>query len=1294
MTTFADQYHLEHVRQRLWSNREYGRAAVLVGAGFSRNAESLTPGATFPDWRQLADGLYDGLYPPHGLTPEGRERHERDRREATAGGGVLRIASEYETAFGRADLDAIIRRLVPDNDYRPGYLHELLLRLPWADIFTTNYDTLLERAGPAVHERKYDLILNAADLPGAMRPRIVKLHGSFPAQRPFVATEEDFRTYPTRCGPFVTLVTESLMENALVLIGFSGDDPNFLAWSGWVRDQLGPHAPTIYLCGLLRLAGPRRRLLERRGVIPIDLSPLFPPRGAEDGTRHADALEWLLLNLMHGAPPSTVHWPASTRRTAQEYLPTHELPPIPAGPPSLTEPLPVMPEFGKKPEEWPALVLNRWRLQRGEYPGWVVAPQANREALWEGTKYYVEEILARLPAVAAPDGLALAYELNWRLEKALVPLLDDWAQRLAAAVEQYVPFPRRLALPQAPHHPDSAGHTTHDWPQLGAWWVDLAFALLRAAREGHDEDRFTLWRERLGRIAELNADWRARLCYEVGLWYLNRLDHGEVRAALAGWPTVGAAPFWETKRAALLAEIGDIQEAEPIAERALAGIRRRLQPYQTDHALLSQEGWTLRLVDLIKRNPWGGESNLSGQARDRWEQLLAHRCDPRSEVDLLQATLTAPPPEQPVSGKVQPEFDPGRARRHYASRSGPAFAPALPGYALLRLAEVGGLPLYCGTMAIYPDSFASAAAWISPWSLLWGISTLLRTRRTKQVEPWFSRDRIADLDDATVGHFSKILERAVREALDVDPIEGGTLRFAVELLSRFSFRLDRAGLERLCNLALTLHRTPGMQTAFGASATIEELFRRLFLAMEPEHLATRIPDFLALPLPNDPEYAITAPRDWPEPAVYLDWPTGIDMISLVAQGRLTVLVPKLLNQAASTDTQVRWRALARLDALATLGILTPQERAAFGVALWDQTDTASGLPTGTQFFTHAFLMLPEQEPGIARERLRAFILAGTLSAYRSADGRGWSFSFPDRNKSFLDLLAASTTSPLGTSEQSAARIAWTPSEAAILLGKLARWWDTDGAIVPTMNGEIREAYGELPTVLARVVIPWLGTADRESCDTVRRILDEMAAAGYPVARALPLLLRLDAQAYDHVLDGWWAAFLDDDPEQVRSAIGGLLDWLLYPGTQQGENLPMLPAPLTEAVVQQAATRRQPGLASALTMLALVLEHRSNALDEDARRILIVGLRHLLRETGRDSDATPGSGAAARVLPFPAGERPRYRALAATLAWRLADTILREGGSLDPILVAWREAAAIDPLPEVRRAWFGGSTEDE
>ncbi len=49
--------------------------------------------------------------------------------------------------FGRSALDDFLTEVIPDEHYEPGFVHETLMTLPWSDVFTTNYDTLLERAG-------------------------------------------------------------------------------------------------------------------------------------------------------------------------------------------------------------------------------------------------------------------------------------------------------------------------------------------------------------------------------------------------------------------------------------------------------------------------------------------------------------------------------------------------------------------------------------------------------------------------------------------------------------------------------------------------------------------------------------------------------------------------------------------------------------------------------------------------------------------------------------------------------------------------------------------------------------------------------------------------------------------------------------------------------------------------------------------------------------------------------------------------------------------------------------------
>ena len=114
------------------------------------------------------------------------------------------------------------------------------MNLSWRDVFTTNYDTLLERTADMVTDRRYNVVLNQEDLVNSNdAPRIIKLHGSFPSQRPFIITEEDYRTYPKRFAAMVNTVQQALLENVFCMIGFSCEDPNFLNWIGWIHDNLG-----------------------------------------------------------------------------------------------------------------------------------------------------------------------------------------------------------------------------------------------------------------------------------------------------------------------------------------------------------------------------------------------------------------------------------------------------------------------------------------------------------------------------------------------------------------------------------------------------------------------------------------------------------------------------------------------------------------------------------------------------------------------------------------------------------------------------------------------------------------------------------------------------------------------------------------------------------------------------------------------------------------------------------------------------------------------------------------------
>ena len=290
----------------------------MIGSGFSRNAQKTRFDAPdMPLWADIAEELFRQLY------PEGAGG-------GSYGGGVVppsvdnasRLAQEYETAFGRSDLYRLLNELIRNSEFAPGEAHVRLLKLPWRDVFTTNWDTLLERASSDTLEHPYRVVQSTKQLPIVNPPRIIKLHGSFPSQFPLIVTEEDYRTYPTEFAPFVNTVQQAIMETVFFLIGFSGDDPNFLQWSGWVRDNLGEAALKIYLAGWLELSPHRRRMLEGRGVVPIDVAHHPMASTWPVYRRHEYATEWLLHALEPSRPYDNMTWP-SRPKEEETPIPKH-----------------------------------------------------------------------------------------------------------------------------------------------------------------------------------------------------------------------------------------------------------------------------------------------------------------------------------------------------------------------------------------------------------------------------------------------------------------------------------------------------------------------------------------------------------------------------------------------------------------------------------------------------------------------------------------------------------------------------------------------------------------------------------------------------------------------------------------------------------------------------------------------------------------------------------------------------------------------------------------------------------
>ena len=621
---FSDQSHIERVRDALHEPSE--GAVVMVGSGFSRNAVSKRPSLiTPPTWQDLAAGMLPQLYPP----TKGRRTNAGTHNALTS--DVVRLAQEYEAAFGKPALHRHLRTKIRNGDFVPGEAHMRLLSLRWRDVFTTNWDTLLEKAAPSIVERHYSLVRSTDEIPLATRPRIVKLHGSVDARFPLICTEEDYRTYPARFAPFVNTVQQAMMENLVVLIGFSGDDPNFLHWSGWVRDNLGVSAPKIYLAGWLDLTVHRRRMLESRNIVPIDLAghpKASKWRRRPRHVRHAYATEWILRSLEYGQQYDISSWPSSPHRPVEE-IPRH-LQPLPMKTINVPKAEPRRgPEVRKSPEgklHAVRALIDAWSYNRTRtYPGWLSVPSDVRGFVIS-IRDRVESILGVLPQLETVERLRVIHELVWRWEIELEPIseIEPSSQKLLEAARD------ALAQIDCPHQEiDGKAAPDADWTAIAQSWVAVNLALATAARFRFEEEDFNRRLSAASWFQDGNRDIENRIHHERCLWSLFALDFEKLEDLLDKWQMKDCDPAWMMRKAALLYEIGRDSEARELNTKALHDARS-VPDSDTDVAAKSREAWAL--LCAVASLDWDEYREAARESRRRWAQLTSAHCNAPHEL--------------------------------------------------------------------------------------------------------------------------------------------------------------------------------------------------------------------------------------------------------------------------------------------------------------------------------------------------------------------------------------------------------------------------------------------------------------------------------------------------------------------------------------------------------------------------------------------------------------------------------------------------------------------------------------
>ena len=280
--------------KELKKDYDNGLVSALIGAGFSKNVSSL-----YLDWTSLLEDLVDDIfkleinqYIGNYFHCNVEKYHEDEKKQIKkefvdnllSKYGYLGIVSKYVDQKGyREVLENYIEERTPyvkrnDDGTVSLYIkdkkksniiesdfsaHKQLLRCDkFKNIYTTNYDNLLEFTSDNFSETQTPVVDTSWNLSNGFQKRsIIKIHGSLSIEDDrfefdgdqhlrYIIAQEDYDTYIEKHEAFSHLMRISMLQGKFCLLGFSGNDPNYMGWVKWMSDILGKgkdKGPKIYL---------------------------------------------------------------------------------------------------------------------------------------------------------------------------------------------------------------------------------------------------------------------------------------------------------------------------------------------------------------------------------------------------------------------------------------------------------------------------------------------------------------------------------------------------------------------------------------------------------------------------------------------------------------------------------------------------------------------------------------------------------------------------------------------------------------------------------------------------------------------------------------------------------------------------------------------------------------------------------------------------------------------------------------------------------------------------------------
>ncbi len=200
------------------------KLVLFVGAGLSMQCPPVAPhDKGLPSWGELVEIV--------------AAQFDADDVNAADFRGAPTVFFDYVRKLddGEAKLKAALRNALDSSRVLIAPAHTVLARLPWAEVWTTNYDDILERAlhakvvnGNADHS----LIANYTR---QKTPFVLHLHGT--VNDPHTLGKRSYEQWPKNNEKLISHLRNTLLNGRTALfVGYGMGDPNLDSEFGWLRN--------------------------------------------------------------------------------------------------------------------------------------------------------------------------------------------------------------------------------------------------------------------------------------------------------------------------------------------------------------------------------------------------------------------------------------------------------------------------------------------------------------------------------------------------------------------------------------------------------------------------------------------------------------------------------------------------------------------------------------------------------------------------------------------------------------------------------------------------------------------------------------------------------------------------------------------------------------------------------------------------------------------------------------------------------------------------------------------------